>query len=301
MDGLIALSIIIMIVTVIIVVVCINKRNMDTTKQYSRLFVSITKLNDRYKFHKISGTVIKFNPILKSKRSLENLDLYQYVANEIANNQSYYSSLFNKINQNISDYKNYQSEYKIIERYTTEEEFNKFNGIKLKYKTFLNCEKKIYQSMKLQAPVMSIKADCHATYTSPSGRNHYWRDASYSFYQLEQMLKYIEQEEERTRQEKERKERLAEEKRAKEKRLRELDKLETRLAQKEKEINEKEKEFLEATKEHIYTAEKIEVNNNEIEIDENLSLSQKLKLLKEKYDNGEITYEEYQSKRKELI
>ncbi len=300
MEVLIALSIVSIIISVIIVN-SVNKRNMNTTKQYSALIVFITKLNNRYEFHKISGTVIKFNPRLKSKKSLENLNLYQYVADEIANNQSYYSSLFNKINENIRNYKSYQSEYKSIEKYTTEEEFNKFNGIKLKYKTFLNCEKKFYQSMKLQAPVMSVRADCHATYTSPSGRNHYWRDESYSFYQLERMLKYVEQEQERIQQEKERKEKLAEEKRAKEKRLRELDKLESRLAQKEKEINEKEKEFLEATKEHIYTAEKIEVNNKEIKIDENLSLSQKLKLLKEKYDNGEITYEEYQLKRKELM
>ena len=39
----------------------------------------------------------------------------------------------------------------------------------------------------------------------------------------------------------------------------------------------------------------------EIEVDENLTISQKMKLLREKFDNGEITYEEYQAKRKELI
>ena len=301
MEGIIVLSVIAVIVIVAIVVSVINNKNLRITKEYSRLCITITSLNNRYKFHSISNSMLKFNPILKSKRSLENLDIYQYIANEIGNSQSYYSSLFNKIDENIRDYRNYQSEYKGIERYTTEEEFAKYENIKLKYKTFVSCEKKLYKQLKLKEPTMDLSAQCHATYTSPSGRNHYWRDASYTFNQLKQMLRNIEQKQQMAIIEKERKEKLAQEKREKEKKLRELNKLEAKLSKKEKEINEKEQEFIEATKEHIYAADKVEVQKQEIEIDENLSLSQKLKLLRTKFDNGEITYEEYQAKRKELM
>jgi len=301
MEGIIVLSVIAVIVIVAIVVSVINNKNLRITKEYSRLYITVTSLNNRYKFHSISNSMLKFNPILKSKRSLENLDIYQYIANEIGNSQSYYSSLFNKIDENIRDYRNYQSEYKGIERYTTEEEFAKYENIKLKYKTFVSCEKKLYKQLKLKEPTMDLSAQCHATYTSPSGKNHYWRDASYTFNQLKQMLRNIEQKQKIAIIEKERKEKLAQEKREKEKKLRELNKLEAKLSQKEKEINEKEQEFIEATKEHIYTADKVEVQKQEIEIDENLSLSQKLKLLRTKFDNGEITYEEYQAKRKELM
>jgi len=301
MEGIIVLSVIAVIVIVAIVVSVINNKNLRITKEYSRLYITVTSLNNRYKFHSISNSMLKFNPILKSKRSLENLDIYQYIANEIGNSQSYYSSLFNKIDENIRDYRNYQSEYKGIERYTTEEEFAKYENIKLKYKTFVSCEKKLYKQLKLKEPTMDLSAQCHATYTSPSGKNHYWRDASYTFNQLKQMLRNIEQKQQMAIIEKERKEKLAQEKREKEKKLRELNKLEAKLSQKEKEINEKEQEFIEATKEHIYTADKVEVQKQEIEIDENLSLSQKLKLLRTKFDNGEITYEEYQAKRKELM
>ena len=66
-------------------------------------------------------------------------------------------------------------------------------------------------------------------------------------------------------------------------------------------LNQKEQEFINATRDHIYTAEKIDVAKEEIIIDENLTLSQKLKLLRTKFDNGEITYEEYQSRRKGLM
>lgn len=301
MVGIIVLSVIAVIVIVAIVVSVINNKNLRITKEYSRLYVTINSLNNRYKFNSIGNSVLKFNPTLKSKRSLENLDLYQYVTNEIEGSQSYYNSLFNKIDENIRDYRNYQSEYKSIEKYTTEEEFTKFENVKLKYKTFLSCEKKLYKQLKLKEPTMDLLAECHATYTSPSGRNHYWRDASYSFNQLKQMLKNVEQKQQMAIQEKERKEKLAQEKREKEKKLRELNKLEEKLTQKEKEINEKEREFIEATKEHIYTTDKLEVKKQEIVIDENLSLTQKLKLLKEKFDNGEISYEDYQAKRKELM
>ena len=301
MEGIIVLSVIAVIVIVAIVVSVINNKNLRITKEYSRLYVAINSLNNRYKFNSIGNSVLKFNPTLKSKRSLENLDLYQYVTNEIEGSQSYYNSLFNKIDENIRDYRNYQSEYKSIEKYTTEEEFTKFENVKLKYKTFLSCEKKLYKQLKLKEPTMDLLAECHATYTSPSGRNHYWRDASYSFNQLKQMLKNVEQKQQMAIQEKERKEKLAQENREKEKKLRELNKLEEKLTQKEKEINEKEREFIEATKEHIYTTDKLEVKKQEIVIDENLSLTQKLKLLKEKFDNGEISYEDYQAKRKELM
>ena len=301
MDTLIGFLFIAAIVAIIVVVSVINNKNMKIVKEKSKLFRTINVLNEKFKFHKISGTVLRFNPTFKSKRSLENLDMYKYAMEQILNNQAYYTSLFRKVDENISNYREYLNQYNEIKRFTSEEEFFKFEGLKIKYKTFVKCEEKLYNSLKQKQPISDITFKCHATYTSPSGKNHYWRDSSYNYGHLKRMLRDIEEQQEIKIAERQRKEQLAEEKRAKEKRLRELDKLETRLAQKEKEINEKEKEFLEATKEHIYTAEKIEVNTNEIEIDENLSLSQKLKLLKEKYDNGEITYEEYQAKRKEIM
>lgn len=301
MDTFIGFLAVATIITIIVVVNVVNKKNIDIVKGKSRLYREINLLNAKFKFHNISNTILKFNPTFKSKRSLENLDMYKYAMEQIANNQAYYTSLFKKVDENVRNYNEYLNEYKEIKRFTTEEEFLKFEGLKIKYKTFIKCEEKLYNSLKQKQPISDITFKCHATYTSPSGKNHYWRDSSYNYAQLKRMLREIEEQQEIKIAEIRRKEQLAEEKRAKEKRLRELDKLEHKLAEREKEINEREKEFIEATKEHIYTASKVEVNNQDIEIDENLSLSQKLKLLKEKYDNGQITYEEYQSKRKELM
>lgn len=300
MESLLIFGVIIAVIILCVVIKSINNKRFEKTKELSVLYKSILSLNKEYKFYS-DASDLNFNPALKSKRSLDKFDLTQYVAEKLNENRSFYKSLFQHAEQNAKDYNEYCAKYSKLEKYTTEEEFSKYEDVKMSYKTFRKNEEKLFQSSKLNQPKTTINAHCHATYTSPSGRNHYWRDSYYSLYDLKQLVKEMENHEEYLRKEQERKNKALEEKRAKEKRLRELDKLETRLAQKEKEINEKEKEFLEATKEHIYTAEKIEVNTNEIEIDENLSLSQKLKLLKEKYDNGEITYEEYQAKRKEIM
>ena len=73
------------------------------------------------------------------------------------------------------------------------------------------------------------------------------------------------------------------------------------LEKKEQEINIKEKEFLDATKEHIYCAENKMITNFSMEINDTMTLTQKMKILKEKFNNGELTYDEYQKKRKEII
>ncbi|MBO5100879.1 MAG: hypothetical protein J6B63_06205, partial [Treponema sp.] len=222
----------------------------------------------------------------------------------IENSQSYYSALFSKIDDNIQYYRNYQSEYGSIERYTTQEEFSKYENIKLKYKTFINCEKKLYKQLKLKEPTIDLSAQCHATYTSPSGRNHYWRDASFTFNQLKQMLRNVEQKQQMVLIERERKEKLAQEKRAKEKRLRELDKLEKQLKEKESKINEKQQEFEKATQGHIYSADKEVIQEVVAEtetINEQKSISERMRELKDKFDNDEISYEEYKTQRQKLL
>ena len=301
MEGLIILGVVAILVIVFFIIKAINNKRIKITKEFSKLFMEIEALNKKFPFHKISSAQLKFNPTFKSKRSLDNLDFYKFMEKEIECSQDYYATLFDNVDENIKDFQNYNLEYKKIEKYTTEEDFTKIKEIKLKYKTFNKCEKKIYQNSKLRQPIIEITAHCHATYTSPSGRNHYWRDTEYSFSQLKNILKNLEHSQKMANIAREQKEKLAQERREKEKKLRDLNKLEVRLSQKEKEINAKEKEFIEATKEHIYTADKVDIQKQDIQIDENLSLTQKLKLLRTKFDNGEITYEEYQSKRKELM
>lgn len=278
-----------------------NSKNLVIIKRYSKLYTAINSLNDKYKFHNIDKQKLYFTPELKSRRGLENFNPNQYMLEEIEYHQEYWTSLFNKVDYNKTNYNDYLLEYKRAEKYITKEEFATFKNIKLKYKTFLNAEKKLYKKLKLKKPIMDLSANIHATYTSPAGNNHYWADYEYNFSELKQLLSALEEKQRMMIIEKEKKDKLAQEKKEKEKRLRELDKKEAEIEKREKNLIEREKGFIEATKEHIYTEDKLEVSNKTIVIDESLSLTKKLELLKEKFSSGEITYDEYQKQRKELM
>lgn len=297
MELFILVIIFISIITAVIINI-VNKRNLHIVKERSKVIKGINSLNEKFQFNNIVNDIIPFTPKLKSKSALENLNIYEYVMDQIERNQNYYMVLFNEIEENIKDYNEYEYEYSKIKKITTEDEFSKFEGLKIKYKTFVKYEEKLYYSLKQKSPVTDIFIKVHATYTSPSGRNHYWIDESYDYVQIKQMLRDIEQRQELIRLEKEIKEKIAAEKRAKEKRLRELDKLEIKLKEKEELLTQKEKEFQEATRGHIYSTEHTNVFEEEYKEKTKYQL---LKDLRKQFENGEITKEEYNSKRKELI
>lgn len=297
MELFILVIIFISIITAVIINI-VNKRNLHIVKERSKVIKGINSLNEKFQFNNIVNDIIPFTSKLKSKSALENLNIYEYVMDQIERNQNYYMVLFNEIEENIKDYNEYEYEYSKIKKITTEDEFSKLEGLKIKYKTFVKYEEKLYYSLKQKSPVTDIIIKVHATYTSPSGRNHYWIDESYDYDKIKEMLRDIEQRQELKRLEKEIKEKIAAEKRAKEKRLRELDKLEIKLKEKEELLTQKEKEFQEATRGHIYSTEHINVFEEEYKEKTKYQL---LKDLRKQFENGKITKEEYNSKRKELI
>lgn len=278
----------------------VDNKHAEVVKKSSKLYSNVLKLNKKYKFNDLDHSTIYFNPELRSKRSLDNLDLYQYTLNEIEQNLSYYMHSFEKADENKEIYNKYLKEYNALEKYITQEEYASLENMKIKYDSYVKHEKKLFANSRLEKPITSISVRCKAEYTSPSGRNYYEKTSSYDFGQLKEMVQQIHKNQEMKLAEQQKKEALAQKRREKEKRLRELDKLEVKLNQKEKEINRKEQEFIKATKGHIYSSDKI-VEDKQNDITENLTISQKIEVFKSKFDNGEITYEEYQTQRKNLL
>ena len=99
---------------------------------------------------------------------------------------------------------------------------------------------------------------------------------------------------------------LTKQQRAKEQaEMRDLLKNKGKLEQKEADLAQREKEFQQATQGHIYAVSdspaSIEVEQPTIKnAEESLSTWEKMKRLKKAYEDGEITYEEYNEKRKHL-
>lgn len=271
--------------------------NLQYVQRNSPMYKNIQELNSRYTFNRNVCSIHSYSEELNSKRQLDNFNYNKWIMDFIDENEDFFETMQGIYEENCKKYDKYIKEYKALKQYRTEIEVE---DLDIEFEIFNYIEKYIFEQSKHPA-IVAPQICLETSYTSPSGRNYYDNSHTYRYNELLNLLDERNEIEAQKLLNQQKQRKAAEEKRAKEKRLRELDKLEHKLAEREKEINEREKEFIEATKEHIYTASKVEVNNQDIEIDENLSLSQKLKLLKEKYDNGQITYEEYQSKRKELM
>ena len=255
------------------------------------------------KFKNIYNSLIEYYPVLKSKRALDNFIIKKYILDELEKNKKNYEELINNADENKSIYNKYLNDYFKLEKYTTIEEFQSYGNIHMKFKTFIKIENQLFINNKLNPPITEIAIHCHPTYTSPTGRNHYFKDQYFYYNEIKYLLLSVNERMEQRTQEMLLKEENKRIKREKEKKLRELDKYEQRLKEKEKELNIKEKEFLDATKDQLYSTDSNEIilQKKSQEINEELTISQKLKILKNQFENGEITFEEYQSKRKDLI
>lgn len=298
----IGICVIVALVIIVVLIILKTKKNFEIVKKHSDLYKNIIFVNNKYKFDNSVKDKIQFNPIMKSKKGLDNLNLAEYVTSEIKNNKPYYEALLKSIKSNGNKYNNYLIEYKSIEKYMTQEDFKKIQATeKIKHKTFINCEKKLYKSSRLEKPITNLVANFHATYTSPSGKNHYWKDGSFEFSDLMYFLNSINEYEESLLAQKREKERISEEKRAKEKKLRELEKKEKELKERESTLEKDTAEFLDATKGNIYSSEEKLEESSKIVIDENEKPYQKIKKLKLMLDNGEISIDEYMKKRNEIL
>lgn len=271
--------------------------NFQLVKDNSLMYKNIIELNKQYNFDRKICKVHQYYEELNSKRQLDNFNYDKWILEHINNHPSFFSTFINIYEENTLKYKEYSKKYYSLRKYR---EVNEIEDLDIEYEVFNYIERKIFEDNK-EEPIIAPQISLEISYTSPSGRNHYDDYKDYSYSSLVNYVKEKETQEELRLLELKKKEKLAEEKRAKEKKLRELDKLEKKLAEKEAEISQKEKEFLEATKGHIYSSDKKVVASTEIEDEENLTITQKMKILKTKFDNGEITYEEYQAKRKDLM
>ncbi len=279
-----------------------KKKNEKIVRQNSKLIQNTMTIGSKYNFYNTSNVLYFYNT-LKSKRSLENFNLDEYVLGSLNSNLNYYKDLFKKIDNNKFMYLDYIKEYKDIEKYTSIDEFLNLKLKGISFKTFLNYEKQLYKSMKEPCPVISVTGNCEASYTSPSGRNSYSKNESYSYEKLKNFVKYIENQEIESLKKLEIKRVEMDKKREKERKLRDLEKLEKKINNEKEMLIKEKQEFEEATKGHIYATEPVDSteNNQEIKIENDDDPYIKLKKLKLMLDNGQISFEEYTNMKKELI
>lgn len=258
----------------------------------------ISTLNKEYKFDDNICKRRSYKEELNSKRQFDNFDYEKWIFKKIDEDLTYFYSLHDIYQRNIEKYNEYSSKYNSLLKYTSEKETEQLN---VEFEIFNFIEKILFNTNK-RATIERPNIILHISYTSPTGRNSYSDSHIFTYTNLINLV-----EKHKAIKEKDAEALLAKKLNKKEqsekaKKLRELTKLEKNLEQREKSLNEREKSFLEATKDHIYTNDSKDlIEESTLKIEENMSLLQKMSILRAKFDNGEITYEEYKEERKALI
>lgn len=152
----------------------------------------LEELNKTIDFNEQVNSSLSFEEVCSSKKKLDRIDVDEYFIFLIENNYDLFEDVFLKILDNIQKYQKYKKQYKTFESTATNESCLQ---IKTKLKRFIKYEDKLFNKL-LISPIMEVKIKVHISYTSPAGRNYYyknkiynWSKFSYIFQKTEQLIK----------------------------------------------------------------------------------------------------------------
>jgi hypothetical protein len=182
------ITIIIMAVLVAILVglLIIDDKNKKFVLKNSERIKNLIALNETIYFSILQPSYSN-HQVCNSKRQLENFSINDYLIALIDSNESFYRNIIEKIDKNITTYNEYIKQVQVIKSTATEDFCNQ---IKFKYNKFIRYENRVFKSKILRKPQMEVTIHCKATYTSPAGRNHYWKNESYTFNELKRYFEY---------------------------------------------------------------------------------------------------------------
>lgn len=171
------------IVAGLIAITCyslIHNKHLKIVKEHSELYEEILKLNNLFNFYSDFSSEYSYYVACASKRKLDNLSLYDILISKIDSNFNFFTDLLLRVQQNRQNYELYCKEYNKLTSKMNEE---KIKGLKIKLKTFVNIENKLYKKMKL-SPQLSISIQIRAGYTSPKCRNSYSKDITFQYIEI---------------------------------------------------------------------------------------------------------------------
>lgn len=267
----------------------------------SQLYAKILFVNQKFNFDTSITDKIVIEEQCSSKISFDNFDWIKHIYMQINANETFYSDYINKIKVNKDLWEQYKLEYASINNFATEEDVR---DLKIPVNVYNTVEKSLLMKNVL-TPTVNFTVDFNISYTSPLGRNFYSAEKTFSQEEFEQLIvqafeaKKIEELERQQREQEKQRQRTE---RAKERNLMaQIERKNKELQKREETLNQKEEEFKSATQGHIYSNEHVNENIEHRMDDPNESIWVKLKRLKQRFDNGEITYEQYEQHRKKLL
>lgn len=297
-----------------------DKKNKQIVLENSKIYACLLEVNRKYKFNFSLSSKISFSEQCQSKRALDSYNLLDNLLNKIIAKKNYYLDYIQKVQENHDLWHKYSIEYYSLNNYATQDDIA---NLKISLKTFNKIEKELFAQNKLNMPITSFTVNYVVTYTTPAGRNTYKKETSFTqkefenlveaAIELEEARKIEQQRLEQERIERERQQALRRQEKEQERERQRAEKAKQRsltaqiekkskeLQKREETLSQKEEEFKLATQGHIYSSEHIVENVDPTAENTTESTWVKLKRLKQRFDNGEITYEQYEQSRKDLL
>lgn len=171
------------IVIISIVVVCGLIYKALDTKWYrivfenSQLVKSLIQLNATISFLKFSESYKRCYRCT-SKRQFDGMILDEYFILLIDENVGFYKNLIDAISFNKKTYKTYLDKTALLSSSVTQEQCEMY-GISLG--KFLKYEEYIFHKNILDEPQVDVEIICKVTYSSPQGRNNYYKERIYNY------------------------------------------------------------------------------------------------------------------------
>ena len=183
-EHIITVSVLGAVFITLLIIVIINYRKGKFVAKNSTKINNLLELNKRFSFKKIQSHYSEHREC-SSKRQLDNLSMENYLISLMRSNPTFYRNIIETILYNRNQYANYLSQANSILSSATYE-FCESLGVPLK--KFQRYESRWFKFKMLRKPQFQIKIHCKATYTSPKGRNHYWKEETFSFEQIKDIF-----------------------------------------------------------------------------------------------------------------
>ena len=181
----IGICIIASMMTWVIIDIVIDNKHKKTVLEKSDKIKSLIKLNESIYFEDNIKPIYLYHFTCNSKRQLDRLSIDEYFITLIDSGERFYHNIIKTISYNTKTYDDYIKRACCIESNATEQ-FCQSIGFSLK--KFQKYEERIFVNEVLRKPQVDVSIICKATYTSPQGINHYIKEKTYNYKDLQKFF-----------------------------------------------------------------------------------------------------------------
>lgn len=157
-------------IAISITAVILNNKYKKKVLANSVRIDKLLKLNEKICFNDDVETKFKFSNSCNSKAQLDRFDMQSFLIVSIENNLETFVTNYKKVEENITNYKNYLKKVGLINSAITVEQCA---ALKTNISKFHKYEDKLFNKRILHEPISGLSIHLSATYVSPKGRNFY--------------------------------------------------------------------------------------------------------------------------------